>query len=234
MHKKTALITGATGGIGYHLTMGYFEAGYRVIAVDAKRHRQLPEAVEFYPADLSDPLEIERVIKLIDGPLHVLVNNAAVSSFVKPLVETTLEDWETVISVNLRAAYLLSQHFVTANKGETYGRIINIASTRFHQNEAGWDLYGISKGGLVSMTHSLCVSLRETPITVNTISPGWIETQHYEALSPEDHAQHPSGRVGKPRDIVNACLFFSAPENDFINGANLVVDGGMTKRMLYL
>ena len=87
---------------------------------------------------------------------------------------------------------------------------------------------------MVSLTNSLCVSLSNTNITVNAISPGWIETEEYEHLTLKDHKQHPSGRVGKPQDIVNVCLFLSKEENDFINGANIIVDGGMTKKMIYV
>lgn len=114
-----------------------------------------------------------------------------------------------------------------------YGRIINIASTRWHQNQAGWEAYGASKGGLISLTNTLCVSLSETSITVNAISPGWIQCSEYETLFEEDHRQHPSGRVGVPEDIARMVMFLSAPENDFINGANIVIDGGMTKKMIY-
>ena len=90
-----------------------------------------------------------------------------------------------------------------------------------------------SVGGLVSLTNSLCVSLRHTPITVNTISPGWIEVKDVMSLTQEDHEQHPSRRVGRPDDIVRACLFLADERNDFINGHNLIVDGGMSKRMIY-
>jgi NAD(P)-dependent dehydrogenase (short-subunit alcohol dehydrogenase family) len=80
----------------------------------------------------------------------------------------------------------------------------------------------------------MAISLANTPITVNAISPGWIETNNYESLSESNHKQHPSGRVGKPRDIVNTCLFLTNKENDFINKCNIVVDGGMTKKMIYV
>ena len=168
------------------------------------------------------------------GAVHVLVNNAALAHFHKPIMEMTADEFDSALSVNLRGAFLCAQAFIKANAGQDYGRIINIASTRWNQNEAGWEAYGASKGGLVSLTNTLAVSLSATPITVNAVSPGWIQADGYEALSPADHAQHPSGRVGIPRDIVNACLFLAHEENDFVNGHNLIVDGGMTKRMIYV
>ena len=79
-----------------------------------------------------------------------------------------------------------------------------------------------------------CVSLAQWHITVNSISPGWIEPRDYEQLRPEDHAQHPSGRVGKPEDIARLCLFICQEENDFMNGENVTIDGGMTKKMIYI
>ncbi|MGL4827531.1 MAG: SDR family NAD(P)-dependent oxidoreductase [Vibrionaceae bacterium] len=133
----------------------------------------------------------------------------------------------------MRGAMLCARAFVQANLGQPYGRIINIASTRWQQNEAGWDAYGASKGALVAFTQSLAISLAEYPITVNAISPGWIQAEDYHTLTEEDHRQHPSGRVGRPDDITRACLFLADPNNDFINGANLVIDGGMSKKMIY-
>ena len=94
--------------------------------------------------------------------------------------------------------------------------------------------YAASKGGIYSLTHALAVSLSEWNIIVNSIAPGWIETNDYESLRLEDHAQHPSKRVGKPEDIARACLFLCQEENDFINGENITIDGGMTKKMIYI
>ena len=144
------------------------------------------------------------------------------------------DEFETVISTNLNGTFFCSRAFIEANKDEDYGRIINIASTRFNQNEAGWEAYGASKGGVVSLTSAMAISLGNVPITVNAISPGWIETINYEALSVEDHLQHPSRRVGKPEDIARVCMFLTDKANDFINGENIVVDGGMTKKMIYI
>ncbi|MGL4927658.1 MAG: SDR family oxidoreductase [Plesiomonas shigelloides] len=92
----------------------------------------------------------------------------------------------------------------------------------------GWEV-----SSLLVAIQSLANSLAEYPITVNAISPGWIQTEDYHTLTEADHRQHPSGRVGRPDDITRACLFFADPRNDFINGANLVVDGGMSKKMIY-
>ncbi len=95
------------------------------------------------------------------------------------------------------------------------------------------EVYAASKGGLVSLTHALTLSLSSKELTVNAISPGWIETRSYESLTAADHRQHPAGRVGRPEDIAQACLFLSDEKNSFITGENLVIDGGMTKKMIY-
>lgn len=234
--KKVCLITGATGVIGYHLSIGFHEAGYQVVGLDCIRRRDLPEGIKFVKVDLRKPEAVKDVISEIMnqfGTIHVLINNAAVTSFQMDIKETSLEEFDKVVDVNFKASYLCAREFVRQHQGD-YGRIINISSTRAIQNEPDWAIYGATKGALISMTNSLAVSLAETPITVNAISPGWIEGDDYHLLSRDDHAQHPSGRVGKPKDIVNACLFLADEENDFINGHNMVVDGGMTKKMIYM
>ena len=101
-------------------------------------------------------------------------------------------------------------------------------------SEPGSEGYAASKGGIYSLTHALALSLAKQHITVNSISPGWIQTQEYELLRPEDHTQHPFDRVGKPEDIARMCLFLCQEENDFINGENITIDGGMTKKMIYI
>ncbi|MGL5378893.1 SDR family NAD(P)-dependent oxidoreductase [Clostridium sp.] len=236
MSKRVALVTGAAGGIGYHIAIGFAKKGYNVIAVDRVGKSFEDKNIEFYKADLKSEDEIKEVFKLVKekyGAIHVLVNNGAISKFNKSILDIKVEEFDNVINVNLRGSFICCKEFINANKGEDYGRIINIASTRWNQNEANWEAYGASKGGLVSLTNTLAVSLGDTPITVNAISPGWIQVDGYEELKEVDHKQHPSGRVGKPSDIVNACIFLSEEGNDFINGANLVIDGGMTKKMIY-
>lgn len=108
-----------------------------------------------------------------------------------------------------------------------------MASTRAFMSEPNSEGYAASKGGIVALTHAMAISLGQLGIRVNSISPGWIETKDYENLSFSDHAQHPANRVGKPVDIAKACFYLTDFENDFVTGQNIVVDGGMTKKMMY-
>lgn len=235
-NKKVAVVTGAAGGIGKVITKMFADNGYIVIAVDVNSTDFENSNIYFQKADLCSYDDICRIFEYAQknfGGVHVLVNNGAISKFSRSVFEITPDEFRKVIDTNLYGSFMCCKQFIEANKGMDYGRIINIASTRWHQNEAGWEAYGASKGGLVSLTNTLCVSLSETPITVNAISPGWIQCSDYETLSEEDHKQHPSGRVGVPEDIARMVLFLSAQENDFINGANIVIDGGMTKKMIY-
>lgn len=235
-NKKVAVVTGASGGIGKVIARMFADNGFIVVAVDINSIDFGNGDIHFQKADLCSYEDICRVFDYAKenfGGVHVLVNNGAISNFSKSVFDITPEEFHKVIDTNLYGCFMCCKQFIEANKGMDYGRIINIASTRWHQNEAGWEAYGASKGGLVSLTNTLCVSLSETPVTVNAISPGWIQCSDYETLSEEDHRQHPSGRVGVPEDIARMVMFLAAPENDFINGANIVIDGGMTKKMIY-
>ena len=142
----------------------------------------------------------------------LLINNGAISKFHTRFEDLSAAQFDQVMTVNVRGAMLCARAFVQANRGLPYGRIINIASTRWQQNEPGWDAYGASKGALVALTQSLANSLADYPITVNAISPGWIQAEDYHTLTEADHRQHPSGRVGRPDDITRACLFLADPQ----------------------
>lgn len=232
---KVVIVTGASQGIGNALARAYREQGATVVGFDL--HQPATGDMAFYSVDLGKPEMIEAAFDNIVrqyGTAHILINNGAISQFNKPVTELTAAEFSRVIDVNLSGSFNCAREFIRHHSDKQYGRIINIASTRWHQNEPGWEAYGASKGGLVSLTNTLAISLAQTFITVNAISPGWIQTEDYDQLTGQDHRQHPSGRVGKPRDIVNTCLFLTHEENDFINGANIVVDGGMTKKMIYL
>ena len=135
-----------------------------------------------------------------------------------------MEDFDRILSVNLRPVFITSRRLAIHRQSQEvpnpFGRIVNICSTRYLMSEPGSEGYAASKGGIYSLTHALALSLAQWHITVNSISPGWIETRDYEQLRPEDHAR--------------LCLFICQEENDFMNGENVTIDGGMTKKMIYI
>ncbi len=242
--KRRVFVTGGAGGIGRAIVQAFCQTGCRVAFCDmnetaGKQTAQETGAV-FYPVDISDKDALEHCMQSLFnewGDIDVIINNAGISEF-SPLTETNVEAFDRIMSVNLRPVFITSHALAVHRKNQTnanpYGRIINLCSTRHLMSEPGSEGYAASKGGIYSLTHALAMSLAKQHITVNSISPGWIQNRGYDRLRPEDHAQHPSGRVGKPEDIARICVFLCQEENDFINGENITVDGGMTKKMIYI
>jgi NAD(P)-dependent dehydrogenase (short-subunit alcohol dehydrogenase family) len=239
------VVTGAARGIGFAVAAGYAREGARVVLAD-NRAEALEEAAEglkrtgaeslAFPADVRREEDVIRLMKEVEerfGAIHILVNNAGVSRFQSPY-ELRVEEWDDILNTNLRGAFLCAREAARLMKKGGGGCIVNIASTRALMSEPDSEAYAASKAGLIGLTHALAVSLAPDRIRVNAISPGWIETGDYGALRPEDHHQHPAGRVGKPDDVVKACFYLTDPANDFVTGVNLVVDGGMTRKMIYL
>ncbi|MBJ6363757.1 SDR family oxidoreductase [Paenibacillus sp. MAHUQ-46] len=164
---------------------------------------------------------------------NVLINSAGFG-ITKSLFELTVEEWDSVLNANLRGAFLCGREAANQMKTQSEGgSIIHIASTRALMSEPNTEAYAASKGGMVALTHAMAASLAPYKIRVNSISPGWIETRHYDELRKQDHNQHWSGRVGRPEDIVRACIYLTDLNNDFVNGTNLIIDGGMTHKMIY-
>lgn len=242
--KKTVIITGAAKGIGKGVAVAYAEKGYNVVIADIDHEsgekvcdqliKKENEAI-FVDCDVSDPNAIQNLVKETIKKykrIDVLINNAGIWTFTPP-DELTVDDWDTILNTNLRSCFLLTRAVAAAMKKRGGGAVVNIASTRATMSEKNSEAYAASKGGLLALTHAMSISYADDKITVNCISPGWIHTGDYDKLRDIDHDQHPSGRVGKPDDIARACLFLTQPENDFINGENLIVDGGMTRKMIY-
>lgn len=242
--KKRVFVTGGAEGIGRAIVEAFCSAGYRVAFCDSNEPAGQQTAKEtgsvFYRVDVSDKAALEQCMQrifLVWGDIDIIVNNAGISQF-SPITETSVEDFDKILSVNLRPVFITSRQLAVHRKSQPtpnpFGRIINICSTRYLMSEPGSEGYAASKGGIYSLTHALALSLSEWHITVNSIAPGWIQNRDYDLLRPEDHTQHPSRRVGKPEDIARMCLFLSQKENDFINGENITIDGGMTKKMIYV
>lgn len=242
--NQVVIITGGANGIGKGLASAYAEKGAIVVIADVseeKGQQTVSELKERYGTGLfvqTDVRKEEDVVRLMETAVHtygridVMINNAGVSRWKSPY-ELTIDEWDDVLNTNLRSVFLCSREAARYMKESGGGAIINIASTRASMSEPNSEAYAATKGGILSLTHALAVSLGEDKITVNAISPGWIETNDYEELRSIDHTQHPSQRVGKPEDIAKACVYLSAKGNDFVTGINLVVDGGMTRKMIY-
>jgi len=239
--REVVIVTGASHGIGRGIAEAYVAKGAQVVLADVNEElgmevsKQLVGSV-FIKTDVRKEADIKNLMEMTIkqfGRIDILVNNAGKSDF-KPLFELETAEWDDIINTNLRSVFLGSREAaLQMRKQENGGSIVNIASTRATMSEPNTEAYSATKGGIVALTHALAASLAEHRITVNTISPGWIETGDYSELRDIDHEQHLSGRVGKPSDIAKACLYLTDPHNDFVTGINLVVDGGMTRKMIY-
>ncbi len=231
------LVTGGARGIGRGCAKYLQHRGYRVVIVDIDAAALAASTADLaLPGDVSDERQIREALQqTLDrfGRLDGVVNNAAVSSpSGVPPEQLPVEEWHRVIQTNLTAPFLLARLAAPALRAHR-GSIVNIASTRALQSEGHSEAYAASKGGLVALTHALAVSLGPE-IRVNAVSPGWIDVRDDgPPLSEEDHRQHPVGRVGRPEDIAAMVAYLLSPEAGFITGQNVVVDGGMTRRMIY-
>mgnify|MGYP000721354562 CR=1 FL=1 len=169
--------------------------------------------------------------------IDIIVNNVGISKF-SSITETSVEDFDKILSINLRPVFITSRLLAIHRKKQPspnpYGRIINICSTRYLMSEPRSEGYAASKGGIYSLTHALALSLSEWNITVNSIAPGWIQTHDYNQLQPEDHSQHPSRPVAN-RKILPACVCFSARKTMISSMEKTsLLTGEMTKKMIYI
>jgi NAD(P)-dependent dehydrogenase (short-subunit alcohol dehydrogenase family) len=247
--KRNIIVTGGTQGIGKVISQQLIEKGFCVSvfeidqeAIEEFKAETGSENITFFATDISNEESVRKsVAASVErfGNISGLINNAAIQ-IDKPVTELTLEEWNRVIETNLTSAFLCAKHAAPFLKNSK-GSIVNISSTRAFQSEPNTEAYSASKGGILALTHSLAISLGPE-IRVNCISPGWIDVSAIKKkskvnqinLSEDDHLQHPAGRVGKPEDIANMVLFLLNPENDFITGQNFIIDGGMTKKMIYV
>ncbi len=246
---KNIIVTGGAQGIGKIISNQLLEKGFSVSvfeideeAIEEFKVETGSENIAFFSTDVSDEESVQKSVAASFkrfGNISGLINNAAIQ-IDKPVTELTLDEWNRVIGTNLTGAFLCAKHTAPFLKNSN-GSIVNISSTRAFQSEPNTEAYSASKGGILALTHALAMSLAPE-IRVNCISPGWIDVSGIKKktkanqieLTEVDHQQHPAGRVGKPADITNMVLFLLNPENDFITGQNFIIDGGMTKKMIYV
>lgn len=230
---KRALVTGGAKGIGRGLVARLAREGWQVAAMDrdAEALEGLPEGVRAVTGDVSDEASVRAAVASTgwDG-LDLLVNNAGLAGpEAGPVEDLALGDWQRWIDTNLTGALLMTKHCVPLLRVRR-GTIVNVTSSRAHQSEPNTEPYAAAKGGLTALTHALAVSLGPE-IRVNAIAPGWIVTEGWDELREIDHAQHPAGRAGRPEDVAEAVLWLAGA--GFMTGQEVVLDGGMTRKMIY-
>jgi len=246
---KTILITGAGGGIGRACVKLFSDHGWRVIGVDRFDFGDdFPQNGRFIKADISQPASVEQIFqqaKEFHPTLDALVNNAAVQ-VAKPLVDTTVEEWDSVMASNLRSVFLFVKLAHSLLKAGNGGAIVNVSSVHAVQTSTNIAAYAASKGGLLALTRAMAIEFAPDNIRVNAILPGAVDTQMLRAGLGRGHLggsdmqerldnlarKTVNGRVGKPEEIASAIYFLADNEqSSFMTGQAIIVDGGATARL---
>jgi NAD(P)-dependent dehydrogenase (short-subunit alcohol dehydrogenase family) len=224
---KVALITGGAQGIGKAIAELLAGRGYRVAVADIQKSDFF-----FVKTDVSREPAVRNCIRRVMkefGRLDAVVNNAGIASPANGRVDRlSLREWNRRIGANLTGAFLVAKHAVPHLR-KSRGAVVNVASTRALQSEPDTEAYAASKGGLVALSHALAMSLGPE-VRVNCVSPGWIA---HKPVRKKDHAQHPVGRVGTPQDVAELVAYLISDAAGFVTGQNFIIDGGMTKKMIY-
>lgn len=232
--QRTALVTGASRGIGRAVARALAEAGHRVVAAarDEEKLKSLVEeggAAAWVKLDLASAESIKAAFTEA-GPVDILVNNAGITKDGLAM-RMKREDWETVLATNLTGAFLCIQEVLRGMMKQQWGRIINIASVVGESGNPGQANYVASKAGLIGLTKTLAQELGSRNITVNAVTPGFIETDMTAVLKEEIRqkmlAGIPLGRFGKPEDVAAAVRYLASEEAGYVTGSVLRVNGGM-------
>jgi len=247
--EKNVLITGAAGGIGRATVSLFAEKGWRVIGVDrASFGDGFPMNGLFIRSDVSRAEEMEVIFEKTHAftkKLDALINNAALQ-VAKPLVETTVEEWDAVMASNLRSVFLGVKLAYPLLKADNGGAVVNVSSVHAIQTSANIAAYAASKGGLLALTRAMAIEFAPDNIRVNAILPGAVDTPMLRAGLGRGHVGHGdiqerldnlarktvSGKVGRPEEIAHAIYFLADNEqSSFMTGQAMIVDGGATARL---
>lgn len=245
LQGRTALITGASKGLGKAMALALAEAGARLVLVSrnlellnetAAAVRKLGADAAVFQADVTDEQQIARVEKSVTekfGKLQILINNAGIN-IRKSVTDFTLDEWRQVVDTSLTSSFLMCRAFVPMMKGQGYGRIINMTSIMSHVSIAGRSAYSSCKTGLLGFIRALALELAPEQITVNGISPGPFATEMNTQLmqNPELNKQFlskiPLGRWGRVEEVGQLAVYLCSDDAGFITGTDILIDGGWT------
>lgn len=251
LRGRVVLVTGGAQGIGRGIAQAVLGAGGAVVIgdTDADAGRAcLAEwdagaAALFLRLDVSKEASVRRFVEAaqgVYGRIDGLVNNAAIADpETGPVDRLDLAEWNRYLATGLTSVFLCTRHALPALRAQG-GSVVNIGSSRSRQSEPGTEAYAAVKGGVASLTHALAISLGPE-VRVNCISPGWVPTDAWRkpaarrrpGLSRKDHAQHPAGRAGTPEDIGALAVYLLSPASGFLTGEEIIIDGGIGRRMHY-
>ncbi len=235
--KRVMLITGAAGGVGKATLKVFADEGWRVIGVDRRPFdAQFPEDGLFIQADIAVPEEVQAAfekVKTFTPVLDAVINNAAMQ-VCKPILETSIEEWDTVMAANLRAVFLWAKHTHPLLVASGGGAFVNVSSVHAVATSVGVASYAASKGGILAMTRSMAIEFAKDNIRTNAILPGAVNTpmltDHLNKERLENLARRTvNGRVGEPEEIAHAIYFLADnKQSSFMTGQSIIVDGGAT------
>ena len=235
---RKVLITGGTGGIGVNLAESFIKRNYFVILMGRDKSKidnlvKKYKNIEFYSADFFNNNNLLDVLSRIlekYKSIDILINNIGITQD-SLFMRMSFEKWSNVIQVNLNSNFLVTNFFIKTMIKNRWGRVINITSVVCHTGNAGQTNYCSSKSGIIGLSKSLALEVAKRGITVNCISPGFIDTKMTEILDDKIKSKIveaiPIGKIGKPTDVSNCALFLAAEESDYITGQTLHVNGGL-------
>jgi 3-oxoacyl-[acyl-carrier protein] reductase len=248
LKDRVAIVTGAARGLGRSFAMRLAQEGAKVMAMNivmrpkdredldetVKQIKALGGEVTSFVGDVSvmkDTAAMAEATVKAFGKVDILINNAAIYDGLKrrPFYEIDLDEWDLVMKVNVKGAFLCTRAVFPYMKNQGYGKIINIASEVFFTGSHGFAHYVASKGGIIGMTRALAIELGPHGIRINCVAPGFTDTEASRGIADVakyDTSKTPLGRVVKPEDLTGAALFLASPESDFITGQTILVDGG--------
>ena len=240
LSNKTALVTGASGGIGGAIAKALHAQGARVVLSGTRADvlnalkAELGERASTAPCNLSVPAEVEELMKKAEAaagtPIDILINNAGITRD-NLLMRMKDEEWDQVIAVNLTAAFKLSRAALRNMMKKRWGRIVTITSVVGVTGNPGQANYAAAKAGLIGMSKALAAEIASRNITVNCVAPGFVTTAMTDALTPDQKtailARIPAGRLGDSKDVAAAVVYLASEEAQYVTGQTLHVNGGM-------